>query len=176
MSPDIVFRWEGPPAIELQRCRIELPTGLAYMAHWLITGDGLPGVVVLAVRNSELLLVRTHRPAAGGDFWELPRGFGETPEAAPEAVRELREETGYQAEDVNLVGTYVVDTTVLPTTVQVFQCNVRITETPHERDSEALDVRWVSFASITGLISTGVLQDAHSLAALAMIRSKWHSA
>lgn len=72
--------------------------------HYII--QGLDFVVVVAVTpQGQILLVRQHRVAAGAATLELPAGHvdpGETPEQA--ARRELREETGYEAENFQLVG------------------------------------------------------------------------
>jgi ADP-ribose pyrophosphatase len=72
--------------------------------HYII--QGLDFVVIVAVTpQGQLLLVRQYRIAAGADTLELPAGHidpGETPEQA--ARRELREETGYEADTFRLLG------------------------------------------------------------------------
>src|SRR5579864_7032640 len=77
------------------------------------------GVAIVALRydkksehNTEpqVLLVSQKRPAVGKNLWEIPAGMVETSErTAPElaAARELQEETGYVAENLQcLVHTY----------------------------------------------------------------------
>lgn len=61
-----------------------------------------PGAVAILPRlaTGEILLVRQERPAVGCMLWEIPAGKlepGEAPLAC--ARRELREETGYDADD-----------------------------------------------------------------------------
>ncbi len=66
--------------------------------------------VLAATAEGSLLLVRQYRPAVGRETLELPSGHvedGELPEAA--ARRELAEETGYEAEKLELLGTLAPD-------------------------------------------------------------------
>jgi ADP-ribose pyrophosphatase len=67
--------------------------------------------VLAATAEGSLLLVRQFRPVVGSETLELPSGHvekGELPEAA--ARRELAEETGYEAEKFELLGTLAPDT------------------------------------------------------------------
>jgi ADP-ribose pyrophosphatase len=85
-----------------------------------VTGDSSPHysiatrdyVSVLAkTAEGKILLVRQYRPAVEQTTLELPGGHveqGETPEAA--ARKELREETGYVAEELHLAGSLSPDT------------------------------------------------------------------
>jgi ADP-ribose pyrophosphatase len=60
------------------------------------------GVAILALDNAErVMLIRQYRYAVGESLWELPAGMlepGELPQVCAE--RELEEETGYRAENV----------------------------------------------------------------------------
>jgi 8-oxo-dGTP diphosphatase len=63
----------------------------------------VPAVGVVVLRDEEVLLVRRGTPPRQGQ-WSLPGGrieFGETVEAA--ALRELKEETGVEAELLGLI-------------------------------------------------------------------------
>jgi ADP-ribose pyrophosphatase len=66
-----------------------------------------PSVTLIALVDGEVLLVRQRRPGAPGWMLELPAGKldeGETPEQA--ALRELREECGFTAGGVRVVGSF----------------------------------------------------------------------
>ena len=175
MNDEIVYRWDGPPSIELRRRQVVLPSGLSYPAHWLVTGDGRPGVVVCALCDGALLLAGSRRPAVGRDLWELPRGFCETSDWPPvtDALRELREETGYLGHSPKFEGEYVTDSSVLPTKVAVISCRVASTASLEDTDGEVNQVRWVPLSDIAGLIADGTIADAHSLAALTYLVSLW---
>lgn len=72
---------------------------------------GITGIVglVAVTPERELLLVEQERPPVGGPVIELPAGLvGDEAEAASEdlltgATRELREETGYEADHLSIV-------------------------------------------------------------------------
>jgi ADP-ribose pyrophosphatase len=67
--------------------------------------------VVAITEEQRVLIVRQYRPAVERDTLELPSGIvdpGETPEAA--ARRELLEETGYEAAEVEVLGAMEPDT------------------------------------------------------------------
>lgn len=170
-----VFRWEGPPVLELQRAEMTNSSGLAYTSHRLEVQDGAAGAVVVAIANECILLVLSERPAAGEMMWELPRGFGEATDGNvndPAAMiagaeRELLEETGLTSLASELLGTYFTDSSIYPSKIGVVRCDIDPAEPPATWDGEIEDVRWVELSSLSDLVSNGTIRDAHSLAALA---------
>jgi ADP-ribose pyrophosphatase len=65
-------------------------------------------MVVAVTPEGRLLLVEEHRPPVGGRVISLPAGLagdeGQAEDPAQAAARELREETGYEAEAFELLG------------------------------------------------------------------------
>jgi len=78
--------------------------------HYLLRASDYVSVVAATAEGS-ILLVRQYRPAVQAHTLELPSGHiedGESPGAA--AKRELAEETGYEAEVFEQLGTLAPDT------------------------------------------------------------------
>lgn len=170
-----VFRWDGPPVLELQRAQMTNPSGLSYTSHRLEVQDGAAGAVVIAIANGRILLVLSERPAAGELMWELPRGFGEATDGDANdpaamiagAERELLEETGLVSLSSELIGTYITDSSIYPSKIGVVRCDVDLAARPGAWDGEIEEVRWVELGTLPELVSNGTIHDAHSLAALA---------
>jgi 8-oxo-dGTP pyrophosphatase MutT (NUDIX family) len=93
--------------------------------------------VVALTPAREMLLVRQFRPVAARDTLELPSGHvdpGETPEAA--IRRELLEETGHVATQLDLLGTLVPDVGRLRNRMWCyFAAGVRPADAPHQAEA-----------------------------------------
>lgn len=93
--------------------------------------------VVAMTPARELVLVRQYRPVADRNTLELPSGHvdgNETPEMA--VRRELLEETGFVAADIELLGTLVPDVGRLANRMWCyFATDVRPTPEPYEPEA-----------------------------------------
>ena len=104
--------------------RVEQPDGTKKTYYWASLP---PAVVVVAVHDGDVLLVDQYRPTIREQCVELVAGVveeseAETDEASPDegresyvaaAARELREETGYAADDVHFIQEFYTATGVL---------------------------------------------------------------
>jgi len=92
--------------------------------------------VIALTPARDLLLVRQYRPVVQRHTLELPSGHveqNETPEDA--ARRELLEETGFEANRLELLGTLVPDVGRLANRMWCyFTSDVRPSERPHDRE------------------------------------------
>lgn len=179
-----VYEHTGGLSVRLETAPRLGASGAPYTHHRLLVADGRTGAVILAVRGDELLLVRSFRASVGEDLWELPRGAGDAADARPGAgmpfglgadaapslvtgVRELGEETGYRAARAELLGEYVIDSTVLPQRMGVVVCELTLDAEPGPTDGEVDELGWFSWAQVRAFVREGTIADAHSLSALA---------
>ena len=129
---------------------VRYPTKLATSAGGLVFEDRPDGRWVVLI---------AHRNAAGHLQWTLPKGGLEAgEELADAAVREVREETGYDAEIVDQLG--VVDYWFVwkPDRVRYhkyvhYYLMAHRGGDPSRRDDEAEDVRWVRIDEAVALLA-----------------------
>lgn len=167
---EIVYRWEGPPAIQLSRRHVTPPTGVPFELHELTVQDGRPGAVIVATRDDSILFVHHYRPALGELLVELPRGFAELADsgALTTGVREFSEELGLPLVEARLIGEYIVDTSIYPTRVGVITGELPMEALPGDTDGEISDWMLIPVREVQGWIRRREIHDAHTLSALAV--------
>ena len=133
-------------------------------------------VMVVALRDGALCLVRQHRYTLDAVTLELPKGSveaGETPEIS--AWRELREEAGLGARGLRLLGVLAVAVGFCrnPCHVYLAEDPVTLEGTP-ERDptEDDLTAVWVPLAEWRARIAAGEIVDADTLAAWALVQAQ----
>jgi ADP-ribose pyrophosphatase len=130
--------------------------------------------IVALTEEGRLLLVRQYRPAVEQFTIELPSGNidgAEPPEQC--ARRELVEETGYQADDMELLGPMFPDVGRLGMRVwNYFAPAVRPVH--HWKPEPGVEVLSCSMSELVGAIEDGAFNHATHIAALvpAMLRGK----
>jgi 8-oxo-dGTP pyrophosphatase MutT (NUDIX family) len=172
---DVVYSWEGPPALRLEREMVR--TGdRRWIQHRLILQNGTDGAVVIGEKDGEVLLVQQFRPVVGELLWELPRGFAEASDLARDseqtavttARREFAEETGMRLEDCQHLGRLWTDSGVMTGAVAVVKGRVAGDRQVRPPDGEIADTRWVPAADLPLLVTSGEVRDALSVAALGL--------
>jgi ADP-ribose pyrophosphatase len=128
-----------------------------------------PGAVaILPVIDAErICLVRNHRPIVGETLLEVPAGTlepGEPPEAA--AVRELSEETGYQAARWRKLAAFIPSPGVLSERTHLFVAQDLTPGPLHLEKDEELQPQVVSWQQALAWALDGTIHDAKTLIAI----------
>ncbi|EFH12880.1 NUDIX domain-containing protein [Pseudoroseomonas cervicalis] len=172
---------------------VTLSSRVAYENRWLRVredrirradgSDGLYGVVersdfvvLLPWQDGCLTLVEQYRYPVRARQWELPMGTWEQAPGTDPAVlaaAELREETGLTAARLEPIGTILQGPGYCSQRGHVFLAT-GLTQGPTSREASEQDMlcRALPLAEVEAMARDGVLQDACSLAALALARLK----
>ena len=125
------------------------------------------GVVILAVVEGEVLLVRQYRHPAGQSLLELPAGKlekGEDPAAC--ALRELEEETGYRAATLRDLGRFYATPGYSSEIFYLYQAQ-NLTQTAQRLDpDEFLEVERLPLKEALTACTDGRIKDAKTALAL----------
>ena len=124
-------------------------------------------IAVVVVDGEHIVLVRQYRDPVGMDLLEVPAGGiepGEEPVAA--AQRELAEEIGYEPGTVTRLGGIYSTPGFCTGYMHLFLATDMATKRLYAEDTAAITVVRVPKDEIPGLIASGEIQDAKSVAAL----------
>jgi 8-oxo-dGTP pyrophosphatase MutT (NUDIX family) len=141
--------------------------------------DGSPGIygvvhfanlaagVVVLDEDDRVLLVGQHRYTLDRYSWELPEG-GVTPEesALDGTKRELREETGVEAEDWRELVRFDLSNSVTDETGVLFVARGIRLGTAAPDPTEDLATRWIPFHDALAMVATGEITDAMTILGL----------
>ncbi|KRW91946.1 ADP-ribose pyrophosphatase [Alicyclobacillus tengchongensis] len=151
--------------IQLKRLTVKLPNGSTSTREVVVH----PGAVaVLAeVKPGSIVLVQQYRKPCEKTLWEIPAGKlepGEAPEQA--ALRELAEETGYVAKDVQLVYRFFTAPGFTNERLHVYFTSVVEAGEVHPDADEFVEARLFTRDEVERMLENGEIEDAKTLVAL----------
>jgi 8-oxo-dGTP pyrophosphatase MutT (NUDIX family) len=140
--------------------------GIYGVVHFVASAVG----VVVLDDDDRVLLVGQHRYTLDAYSWEIPEGgvpAGESPRAG--ARRELREETGVEANDWRELLRFHLSNSITDETGVLFGARALRHGQPDPDPTEELTIRWMPFDEAMAMIADGRITDALTIMALQRI-------
>ena len=125
------------------------------------------GACVLYVKENKILFVRQYRYAYSESLLELPAGklnAGEEPSLA--AARELKEETGVEAERIELLQVLYPSPGYTNEKIYIYQAFGGKKAEQNLDEGEYLDVEWIETSKVKEMLFLGKIKDAKTVVAL----------
>ncbi len=157
-------------AFKIRRDQLKTPDGRETLFEIIEHGGSV--IIIPIDADGNLLFVRQYRHAAGRDLLELPAGTRDDNEPFEVcAAREIREETGMEAGNLQKVGEFYL-APGYSTEFMVVYLATDLKHNPLEADDdEFLEVEKIPVGEVVQRVERGEIPDAKSLAALLLARS-----
>ncbi len=149
--------------------RYEIAEGRVIDDYYIIRRDDF--VLIVALRDDKLILVRQYRPATDRFHLSLPAGFldsGESPEGG--AKRELLEETGFPATECRSIGELDPLPGYLQSKAFVVLCEVSAANTGEFDRLEIEEVVEVEWDEALQMIRRGEINEMPAIAAILLAK------
>lgn len=131
-------------------------------------------VIVPVFADETVALVKQYRHAAGKYLWEIPAGSLEKGEDAKEgAARELEEEIGVTAKNIEKLSEFYVSPGFLSEKMFVFMAT-DLTETAQNlEDDELIEVKRFSFPELSEMIRNNEIEDAKTMVGVILAANRF---
>lgn len=156
------------PMVNVRRDICRLPDGQQIDDYYVIEESDFALVFALTPER-EVVIVEQYKHALGDICLELPGGYfdGDTPDPVAEARRELREETGYDADTLHFVSKTVTHPTRISNHMYVYAAvNARQIHTQDLDAAEDITIRRIPVDDLFAMIRDGRFNVTLSIAAI----------
>ncbi len=137
----------------------------------LVSGDGLPGVVIVPLHRGKLGLVHVYRYPLESWQWGFPRGFAQSADVLETAAGELLEEMGL-AGRLAVLGWFSPDSGVQAVRVAVVCAEIDNPRGTPVDVGEVDDVRWLDPEELLGRLGSDEFDDGMTMSALALAMAR----
>ncbi len=160
------------PRLVLMEDEVILPNGhkITYLKQ---KDNGSCCVTVIAERDGKILIQREYSYPSNQKIFQFPGGgvpAGEKPEEG--ANRELMEEMGYRANELQLLGSYLMDNRRSAQKMYVFLASDLVEESLEKDEEEEIESFWLSKDEVAKMIKNGKIINIHALASWCLYENK----
>lgn len=156
--------------INLRKDKVTVQNGVSYRE--IIEHNG--GAVLAALTNQgKMVMVRQYRKPAERVMLEVPAGKidpGEAPEIT--AVRELKEETGYTAKNVQFLTWFYPSVGYSEEKLYLYLCTDLTAGETNFDENEALDIEEFEIDRLCDMVMKGEINDAKTIIAILTVKEK----
>jgi ADP-ribose pyrophosphatase len=162
IQSDLIFE---NPWIELYQDKVEIRTGKIMHYTWYKSSDVV--VIVPFLNEDNIVMIRQYRYPLRKVLLEFPAGHIENGEEAKKtAKRELLEETGYLANEIQYVYTYHPSVSKSRQLVHIFRAKDLIEDkSNHDGTEDIIRLEVVSIEELKNMIKERIIQNAGTLIA-----------
>ena len=155
--------------ISLKVDTVEVPNR-GYQKREIVEHNGAVGIVAITSEN-KVVLVRQYRKAVEKELWEIPAGkieIGENPKEC--AIRELKEETGYSAENMKLIHKFYTSAGFSNQKIYIFLAENLIKGERDLDEDEFLEVHEIDKDEVYNMIARNEIEDAKTSIGMLLIK------
>ena len=155
--------------ISLKVDTVEVPNR-GYQKREIVEHNGAVGIVAITPEN-KVVLVRQYRKAVEKELWEIPAGkieIGENPNEC--AIRELKEETGYSAENMKLIHKFYTSAGFSNQKIYIFLAENLIQGERDLDEDEFLEVHEIDKDEVYNMIARNEIEDAKTSIGMLLIK------
>ena len=129
--------------------------------------DHKDAACILAVNNDKIILVKQYRKAVEEFILELPAGILNIAEEPQEgALRELKEETGYRADKINLIYEFYTSPGFSNEKVYLFKASELVFEGTNFDEDECIETIEVNAEEAKKMLESGRITDSKTIIGL----------
>ncbi|RVU54952.1 NUDIX hydrolase [Anaerosphaera multitolerans] len=144
---------------------VELPDRM-YSKREIVEHDPASAIVAL-MENDDVILIKQYRKAVDKILYEIPAGILEKNESPKEcAVRELREETGFIAKDIEYIIEFYPSPGFCTEKIYVFLARGLEKSEKDLDEDEFIDCEIVPFDKVLKMIELGEIVDGKTISAI----------